>query len=381
MLSITTLMFPACADLLLEEISREGQTLFLTVRSTRRALACPDCAQESMQVHSRYPRTLADVSLMDYAAVLRIQVRRFFCSNAACARKTFAEIRQANGGEFDVSAAVQTDPIGMLGNAFQFTIGRFRRFVRNMKRTIDPLEDVTQQEIELTDTFLANIRQVLRGSPSNLLSGENGQHAPDQEERALRFAQEEGESRSMLLAHVEQVRSQVQLIQREEVEQQGTVVRQLVERASRHCQQMAVVVRMQNARGIQGTPWDVQSLETLLRHLEGEVQSGQQHTMQRLAEVETTLDHLTTGIRTARISRAALQTAGSQVQEIAHLAEGFAQEVGMLAQHLRILTQEMRSSLAPFPMDGMLRTDEPRSPNSRPFMDATRTPSGGNSFA
>jgi transposase len=91
MLSITTLLFPACPDLLLEEITREGQTLFLTVRSSKKAMACPDCAQESAKVHSRYPRTLADVSLMDYAVRLRVQVRRFFCSNPACARKTFAE--------------------------------------------------------------------------------------------------------------------------------------------------------------------------------------------------------------------------------------------------------------------------------------------------
>jgi transposase len=91
MLSITTLLFPACPDLLLEEITREGQTLFLTVRSSKKAMACPDCAQESAKVHSWYPRTLADVSLMDYAVRLRVQVRRFFCSNPACARKTFAE--------------------------------------------------------------------------------------------------------------------------------------------------------------------------------------------------------------------------------------------------------------------------------------------------
>jgi transposase len=91
MLPITTLLFPACPDLLLEEITREGQTLFLTVRSSKKAMACPDCAQESAKVHSRYPRTLADVSLMDYAVRLRVQVRRFFCSNPACARKTFAE--------------------------------------------------------------------------------------------------------------------------------------------------------------------------------------------------------------------------------------------------------------------------------------------------
>src|SRR5260370_33557686 len=91
MLSITTLLFPACPDLLLEEITREGQTLFLTVRSSKKAMACPDCAKVAVKVHSRYPRTLADVSLMDYAVRPRGRVRRFFCSNPACAPKTFAE--------------------------------------------------------------------------------------------------------------------------------------------------------------------------------------------------------------------------------------------------------------------------------------------------
>ena len=88
MLSLTTLLFPACPDLLLEEITCENQTLFLTVRSLKKAMACPDCAQESMKAHSRYTRMLADVSLMDYAVVLRVQMRRFFCSNPSCSRKT-----------------------------------------------------------------------------------------------------------------------------------------------------------------------------------------------------------------------------------------------------------------------------------------------------
>jgi len=80
MLSITTLLFLSYPDLLLEEITCEGQTLLLTVHSSKKAVACPDCAQESMRVHSRYSRTLADLSWMDYAVVLRVQMHRWFCS-------------------------------------------------------------------------------------------------------------------------------------------------------------------------------------------------------------------------------------------------------------------------------------------------------------
>src|SRR6266536_1342484 len=91
MLPITTFLFPSCPDLLLEEITCEGQTLFLKVRSSKKAVACSLCEKVAVKVHSRYTRTLADLSLMEYAVVLRVQVRRFFCSNPACARKTFAE--------------------------------------------------------------------------------------------------------------------------------------------------------------------------------------------------------------------------------------------------------------------------------------------------
>jgi len=91
MLPITTFLFPSCPDLLLEEITCEGQTLFLKVRSSKKAVACSLCEKVAVKVHSRYTRTLADLSLLEYAVVLRVQVRRFFCSNPTCARTTFAE--------------------------------------------------------------------------------------------------------------------------------------------------------------------------------------------------------------------------------------------------------------------------------------------------
>jgi len=91
MLSLTAFLFPSCPDLLLEEMTCEGQTLFLTVRSSKQAVACSVCEHIAVKVHSRYTRSLADLSLMEYAVVLRVQVRRFFCSNPACVRQTFAE--------------------------------------------------------------------------------------------------------------------------------------------------------------------------------------------------------------------------------------------------------------------------------------------------
>ncbi len=52
---------------------------------------CPDCKQEQTAVHSHYQRKVADLPWSDFSVKLLIVVRRFFCRNGSCSRKTFAE--------------------------------------------------------------------------------------------------------------------------------------------------------------------------------------------------------------------------------------------------------------------------------------------------
>jgi transposase len=67
------------------------ETITLTLRSTQSSVACPSCGSQTTHIHSRYRRTLADLPSSGQAVRLRVQVRRFFCRNATCSRKTFAE--------------------------------------------------------------------------------------------------------------------------------------------------------------------------------------------------------------------------------------------------------------------------------------------------
>jgi transposase len=55
------------------------------------AAVCPYCGGESMRVHSRYWRRLADAAVAGRAVQLRLRVRRFFCDNTGCAARTFVE--------------------------------------------------------------------------------------------------------------------------------------------------------------------------------------------------------------------------------------------------------------------------------------------------
>lgn len=54
-------------------------------------VACPGCGTESGRVHSRYVRQLSDAPIGAREVLLRVRVRRLFCDNGECARRTFAE--------------------------------------------------------------------------------------------------------------------------------------------------------------------------------------------------------------------------------------------------------------------------------------------------
>jgi zinc-finger of transposase IS204/IS1001/IS1096/IS1165 len=54
-------------------------------------VACPGCGVVSRRVHSRYQRRLADTASGCQEVLICLQARRFFCSNDACAKATFAE--------------------------------------------------------------------------------------------------------------------------------------------------------------------------------------------------------------------------------------------------------------------------------------------------
>lgn len=52
---------------------------------------CPGCGSRSGRVHSRYERSVSDAAIGGQELLIRLQVRRFFCGNAECPKKTFAE--------------------------------------------------------------------------------------------------------------------------------------------------------------------------------------------------------------------------------------------------------------------------------------------------
>lgn len=65
--------------------------LLLLVEPVSTAARCPLCSSRSARVHSRYPRTLADLPWRGIAVAFKVHARKFFCENKACERRIFCE--------------------------------------------------------------------------------------------------------------------------------------------------------------------------------------------------------------------------------------------------------------------------------------------------
>ena len=59
--------------------------------STQQVVPCPVCAACTPRVHSRYPRTLADLPWGTARVRWQLRVRKFVCTNAQCSRRIFTE--------------------------------------------------------------------------------------------------------------------------------------------------------------------------------------------------------------------------------------------------------------------------------------------------
>jgi transposase len=85
------LFFPHLADLHVDKIEDLGNAVLVTARSRAAEAACHQCGMSSARVNSRYRRQLHDLAAGGRPVLIDLEVRRFFCVNAECGARTFAE--------------------------------------------------------------------------------------------------------------------------------------------------------------------------------------------------------------------------------------------------------------------------------------------------
>src|SRR5258708_945351 len=94
------------------------------------------------------------------------------------AERLFADVRVAGAGDLRVNAAVSSDPVGMLANAFNFTVGRFRCFVLRTRTSVEQLDVVGQQQAERAEAFLLTSAAPGRSVPQSSVPTGGGRILP-----------------------------------------------------------------------------------------------------------------------------------------------------------------------------------------------------------
>jgi transposase len=83
-------MLPDLPDMVVEHVSVTSHVMVM-VRATSPTASCLCCGTMCQRVHSHYTRTLHDLPASGRPVLLKVVVRRFFCSESTCRRKIFAE--------------------------------------------------------------------------------------------------------------------------------------------------------------------------------------------------------------------------------------------------------------------------------------------------
>lgn len=86
-----SVLLPHLAALVIDGVGADTDLVQVHAHARSAGACCRRCGGESRRVHSRYQRTLADTVIGVRPVFIRLDVRRFFCDNPACAARTFAE--------------------------------------------------------------------------------------------------------------------------------------------------------------------------------------------------------------------------------------------------------------------------------------------------
>ncbi len=78
-------------QLVIKQIFIGDDKIRLDVESAATHAICPECHERSSNIHSTYERFPTDLAWAEWAIILQLTVKRFFCRNERCPKRTFAE--------------------------------------------------------------------------------------------------------------------------------------------------------------------------------------------------------------------------------------------------------------------------------------------------
>jgi HAMP domain-containing protein len=245
----------------------------------------------------------------------------------SAADNLFSDMRVVGAGDLRVNASVSNDPVGMLANAFNLTVGRFRRLVLRTRTSTQQIDVVFRQEIKHAESSIAVAKRVLSSHELDPLEGLGHHPLPQQ-----------------TLARLHQVRNLMQVTANQGTEAAMNSVLAQIERAYHLTQQL----------GARSIP-EVSKIEQVLLKAGQEMHTLHTNIANALSLITTIEGEIANSTQDLALDKKQnLLTSGSNSiskQELARFYLEFAQEIIAATSKLRSIIQEMQVSLTTFQVE------------------------------
>jgi methyl-accepting chemotaxis protein len=289
--------------------------------------------------------------------------QRDVLTNAA--EHLFSDMRVVSAGDLRINASVSNDPIGMLANAFNFTVGRFRRFVLRTQIATEQIDVISRQELERSAAFA----QTLNSHKVDVSDPPQGVGAV-----ALARNRVEGKTVSAhlepldkgsndLVAQVRHVRERQLQLSGEGVIRQTRSMLVLAEQISLALSRLSKAMAAERETLSRTTMGDtsrvyiqeLHTLEKMLQRMVAELENLQKNTVDSSRALDADLTKVAAAVHTLRPKHtegaATISIADESIQDVLRQGNEFTNEIATLARQLALLANEMRSGIVAFQLD------------------------------
>jgi methyl-accepting chemotaxis protein len=356
-------------------------TLVKRLKQLRRVTRLVENGQLDARVTVIGRDEIADVSasinaMLDAIVGLVEETRQQRDALTNAAEHLFTDMRVVSAGDLRINASVGNDPIGMLANAFNFTVGRFRRFVLRTQMAVEQIEVIMRQELERATSFSV----VLTSSPNfpgvqnTMPTGTGTRLYPENSELGASSAfQDKNLSQNIQNTNIQNINIQNIQEARERLQKLNDsngftrhirAISGLTEQISQTVNKLlktmpapsSLTTRTPGGNLAQFHAQELRTLETTLLRLTQDLQNIQRNTTNDLFELDTSLAQLSNSVQTLKAApsehaAAAASRTKDAMQELTRQGQSFTNDIVVLTRNMTTLTQEMRAAVVSFQLD------------------------------
>jgi hypothetical protein len=318
---------------------------------------------------------VADVSasvngMLDTIVGLLEVTRRQRDALTNAAERLFTDVRVAGTGDLRINAAVGGDPIGMLANAFNFTIGRFRRFVLRTQTSVEQLDVLARQQLEHAEAFLSALRPFAAAQGG--VGDSSGRARQQSAGLSLVSSGMESPAAPELRAQAQRARELVHHMARDGAGNRSRALRDEAEQAylsagrvSQLSMSIWTALEQRSAglieQAVRSQLEELRTLGRLLAQVGAAAYGVEKNSSKELADLDAAITRLS-GLANdavmvvsagggAPASMPASQSVPDHTGELARLSAAFAREVVQTSRQVGMLNHELRTGVMPFRID------------------------------